>query len=250
MATVVFRFYQELNDFLPASRRKQEIVYRFDVAPSVKDAIESFGVPHPEVDLIVADGVSVGFDHRLRDGMRVAVYPVFESFDISPIIRLRDEPLRYPAFVVDVNLGRLARLLRLFGFDALYRNDYADAELVQIAGDEGRAILTRDLGVLKRSEVSRGYFVRSQKPFEQIGEVVHRFDLYAQIRPFGRCTHCNAELAQVPTADVVDELPPMTRDWAIATFRCTGCDRLYWRGSHEPHVLAMIERVKRNASHR
>jgi uncharacterized protein len=243
VAHATFRFYEELNDFLPAEQRKRDVAYTFHVAPSVKDAIESFGVPHPEVDLIIVDGESVDFSYRLVDGVRVAVYPVFESLDISAATRLRPRPLRRPGFVVDVNLGRLARLLRLFGFDALYRNDYGDSELVQISTREERAILTRDIGVLKRGAVGRGYYVRSQRPMEQLREVIRRFDLADQIEPFGRCTLCNAPLREVSKESVADELPPMTREWVTTAFRCTGCGKLYWRGSHERHVRKMVSRV-------
>ena len=97
-----FRFYAELNDLLPADRRQKTFSHHFGGRPSVKDAIESLGVPHVEVDLILVNGASVGFDHHLAHGDRVSVYPVFESLDISPIVCLRAEPLRRTAFVLDV----------------------------------------------------------------------------------------------------------------------------------------------------
>ena len=128
-----FRFYEELNDFLKPEQRKQTVPYRFDGHPGIKDPIEALGVPHVEVDLIVVNGESVGFDYQLRDGDRVAVYPVFEALDIAPAVKLRDAPLRRTAFVVDVNLGRLARMLRLLGFDVLFSNAYGDDEIVAIA---------------------------------------------------------------------------------------------------------------------
>ena len=136
-----FRFYEELNDFLPPEQRKKTVPYRFDGHPGIKDPIEALGVPHVEVDLIVVNGASVGFDYQLRDGDRVAVYPVFEALDVSPAVKLRDAPLRQTAFVVDVNLGRLARLLRLLGFDALFSNAYGDDEIVAIAEAHGLPVL-------------------------------------------------------------------------------------------------------------
>lgn len=243
MPRATFRFYEELNDFLPSGRQKLDLEYRFLVSPSVKDAIESFGVPHTEIDLIIADVESVGFEHRVEDGMRVAVYPLFESFDITPIQRLRPAPLRHPAFVVDVNLGRLARLLRLLGIDASYRNDYADAELAEISRLEQRAILTRDIGVLKRSAVRRGYYVRSDDPEEQIREVIRRFDLIGQISLYGRCTLCNGEIGEIDLAEITHRLPPGTRSRLKTAYQCRGCGKLYWRGSHEKHALALLERV-------
>ena len=117
--TACFRFYEELNDFLSRDKHKKEFQYHFDGKPSVKDAIEAIGVPHTEVDLILVNGASVGFDYNLRHGDRVSVYPVFESFDITPVIRLRDKPLRNTAFILDVHLGKLANILRMLGFDTL-----------------------------------------------------------------------------------------------------------------------------------
>ncbi len=101
-----FRFYEELNDFLPPARRKRDFTYAFHGRPAVKDAIEALGVPHPEVDLILVNGESVGFGHPLRDGDRVSVYPVFESLEIAGVTRLRPRPLREPRFILDVHLGR------------------------------------------------------------------------------------------------------------------------------------------------
>jgi Mut7-C ubiquitin/Mut7-C RNAse domain len=119
MPTVQFRFYEELNDHLPIARRKCGFAHAFDGAPAIKDVIEALGVPHTEIDLILVDGKSVRFSHRLRGGERVAVYPMFERFDIRPLHRLRPRPLRRTRFVADVHLGKLARSLRLLGFDTL-----------------------------------------------------------------------------------------------------------------------------------
>src|SRR5512141_2127853 len=139
-----FRFYEELNDFLPEERRKREFAIEIDRARSVKDAIESAGVPHTEVDLILVDGRSVGFDHVLRGGERVAVYPMFERLDISPLVHLRPRPLRDPRFVADTHLGKLARHLRMAGFDVLWGNDWDDDRIVALSGAGRRTILTRD----------------------------------------------------------------------------------------------------------
>ena len=111
MARVQLRFYEELNDFLAPALRKLEFSHRFERRTSVKDMIESFGVPHTEVDIILVNGKSVDFSCIVQDGDHISVYPVFESLDISPLLRLRPALLRSPAFVLDSNLGRLARYL-------------------------------------------------------------------------------------------------------------------------------------------
>src|SRR5687767_9828609 len=157
----LFRFYEELNDFLAPERRKRDFTIEVDRARSVKDAIESAGVPHTEVDLILVDGVSVDFTHLLRGGERVAVYPMFERLDIAPLLRLRPLPLRDPRFVADTHLGKLARHLRMAGFDTEWGNDWDDDRFVALSAAQRRTILTRDKGMLRRREVERGYFVRS-----------------------------------------------------------------------------------------
>ncbi len=235
-----FRFYEELNDFLPPGRRKREFVHAFRGTPAVKDAIEALGVPHVEVDLILVDDRSVDFGHPLRDGQRVAVYPVFESLDVTPLTRLRERPLRKPRFVCDVHLGKLARRLRLLGFDTLWEDDLDDAAIATLAAHEGRCVLTRDVGLLKRNEVTRGYWVRSKEIRRQVAEVVGRLDLAARIDPFTLCPACNAPVAPVDKAEVASRLEPLTREHFEEFHRCTGCQKIYWRGSHYEALLAEI----------
>ena len=181
-----FRFYEELNDFLFPSKKKTLFSYQFNGTPSIKDVIEGMGVPHTEVDLILVNGISVGFDYHLLHGDHVSVYPVFESLDISPIVLLREKPLRKSTFILDVHLGKLARSLRMLGFDSLYRNDYEDSEIISISVKEKRIILTRDQDILKRRAVTRGYLIRSTSLEEQIHEVLSRFDLFQGDRGMGR----------------------------------------------------------------
>lgn len=230
--TAEFRFYEELNDFLPQAQRKQTMHYRFNGHPGIKDPIEVFGVPHTEVELIIVNGQSVGFDYQLQAGDRVSVYPVFESLDISSLLRLREKPLRNPRFILDVNLGKLANRMRLLGFDCLYRNDYQDAEVVNIAVNEQRIVLTRDRRLLYIKHISHGYWVRAVDIESQVDEVLRRFDLYSSIQPFTRCLVCNGILAPVAKADILDRLEPKTRLYYEVFHRCTDCLRIYWEGSH------------------
>lgn len=238
-----FRFYQELGDFLPRGRRGRSFEHRFSDRPAVKDVIESLGVPHAEVDLILVNGESVGFGHRIGEGDRVAVYPMFESFDIEPVNRLRPQPLRNPRFILDVHLGGVARLLRVLGFDSLYERDYDDAEIVAFAKRERRIILTRDVGLLKRSAVTHGYWLRSQDSREQAREVVRRFDLARRVRPYTRCPTCNGSLRQVEKERVWDRLPPRTREAFDEFYECGSCGKIYWRGSHTEALDALIEEL-------
>ena len=230
--TAEFRFYAELNDFLPPEQRKRTIHYRFSGNPGIKDPIEAFGVPHTEVELIIVNGQPVGFDYQLHVSDRVAIYPVFESLDISPLLRLREKPLRNPRFIIDVNLGKLARFMRLLGFDSLYRNDYRDAEVVNIAVKEQRIVLTRDRRLLYIKHISHGYWVRAVDIESQVDEVLRRFDLFGSIQPFARCLVCNGILVPVAKADILDRLEPKTRLYFEVFHRCTDCRRIYWEGSH------------------
>jgi uncharacterized protein with PIN domain len=245
-----FRFYEELNDFLPKNHRKRAFEYRFNGTPSVKDAIEALGVPHTEVDLVLVDGESVGFDYRLGGGERVAVYPVFESLDIAPLTHLRPRPLRHPRFVLDVHLGALARGLRMLGFDSLYHNDFTDETIIAISIAERRIILTRDVGILKHGSVTHGYWLRATLPERQLREVADRFDLYGRIAPFRRCMVCNAPIAPVDKEAVLDTLPPRIARAHQRFFRCRGCGKVYWKGSHYERMLRKIERLRSAHAHR
>ncbi len=244
----MFRFYAELNDFLPPDQRFTDIHYRFRGSPAVKDAIEALGIPHPEVDLILANGDSVGFGHHLAPGDRIAVYPVFEGIDISPIVRLRERPLRRPTFVADGHLGKLARRLRLLGFDVVYRNEFDDLEIVRCSVREHRIILTRDRGLLKHGAVTHGYCVRSTHPAEQVQEVLRRFDLLGLVRPFSRCIACNGRVREVEKKEVLSELQPLTRRYYERFYRCDACGRIYWEGSHFERMRDLVRRMCASAT--
>jgi len=207
---------------------------------SVKDIIEGLGVPHTEVDLILLNGVSVGFDQSVADGDRMSVYPVFESLDIGAVSAVRARPLRVVRFAADVHLGRLAGYLRLAGFDTLYRNDWEDDQLATVAPREHRMLLTRDRRLLMRRVVTHGYLVRSERPREQLAEVFERFDLWSSLRPFTRCSVCNGAVGAVPKAEVATGLPPRTAAHYDEFWRCDGCGRVYWCGSHYRSLLHLF----------
>ena len=243
MVLASFRFYEELNDFLVPERYKRTFAHIFHRRASVKDMIESFGVPHTEVELILANGKSVDFSYIVRDGDRIAVYPMFESLDISPLLRLRPRPLRQPKFVLDTNLGRLARYLRLLGIDCLYRNDYQDGELAQISSATDRILLTRDRTLLRHKIITRGYFVRATDPRLQVKEVLARFDLNSTIAPFTRCTRCNGILDDVDKMQVIDRLEPKTKRYFDRFRLCRDCQQIYWEGSHLHHATQLIDNL-------
>jgi uncharacterized protein with PIN domain len=238
-----FRFYAELNDLLPPRRRQVEFPYCILGNPSVKDAIEALGIPHTEVDLILVNGRSVDFTYRLRDGDRVSVYPVFESVDITPLVRLRPAPLREARFILDTHLGRLAGYLRMLGLDTLYDNTYTDDELARISSEEKRILLTKDRGLLKRAVVTHGYCVRSTHPREKLIEVLRRFDLLQLVKPFSRCMRCNGLLEEVAKEEILEALPPKVRDAYEGFRRCRECNQVYWRGTHYERMRQFLDHV-------
>lgn len=238
---VTFRFYAGLNDFLPIRQRGKPIVFSFSGKPAIKDSIEACGVPHPEVELILINGQSVGFYHPLQHDDRVSVYPDFKRLDISPLSKLKVEPLEKPRFILDVHLGKLARKLRMLGFDTLYRNDYADPEIARIALRDKRIILTRDRRLLMIKSVQRGYWVRSNLIDAQVNEILTRFDLFSQIKAFDHCIKCNGTLQRVDKGTVIDRLLPKTVLYYDEIYRCQGCDQLYWQGSHYENMTQYVE---------
>jgi uncharacterized protein with PIN domain len=238
-----FRFYAELNDFLPPPLRFRDAERTFLGAPAVKDVVEALGVPHTEVDLLMVNGESQGFDYRLQDGDRVSVYPVFEALDLGAATRVRPAPLRDPRFILDVHLGRLARLLRLLGFDAEYSPRAEDDDLAARSVAERRILLTRDRQMLKRRLVTHAYCLRSQAPFEQAVEVLRRFDLTSRAAPLTRCLRCNGRLQPLGIEDAAERLPPGVRASITRLAECRECRRLYWDGTHYPRLLGMADEL-------
>jgi hypothetical protein len=237
------RFYAELNDHLAPHRQYQTLEKEFFVPASVKDVIESFGIPHTEVDLVLVNGESSDFSRLVRDGDRVAVYPVFESLDITPELRVRPQALRQPKFALDVHLGRLAAYLRMLGFDSQYRNSAGDAELVRISAQQERILLTRDRGLLKHSAVTRGYWLRQTDSRRQVAEVVRRFDLARSLRPFTRCMACNERLRPVSKVEVHKRVPPPIAALHEEFRECPACRRVYWEGSHYRRMRRWVEEL-------
>ena len=228
-----FHFHGDLTDLSGAPSP----AYRFTGTPSVKDAVEAQGVPHVEVADLQVDGAPAGFAHLLRGGERIDVYPRGPED--------RPEPAR---FVLDVHLGTLARYLRMLGFDARYRNDFADATIARLSADEERIVLTRDLGLLKRSEVRHGRWLRATDPDEQIREVVRAFDLVREAQPFTRCMACNGVLQSADLQDIADEIPDDVAATYDAFHRCPSCERVYWRGSHFDRMQRFVRSVLDEAS--
>lgn len=244
MPTLIhIRFYEELNDFLPGHKRKLSFEHNFNGNMSIKDVIESIGVPHTEVDMILANGKPVDFKFKAKDQDQISVYPMFESIDISEITRLRPKPLRNIKFILDVHLGKLTRYLRMIGFDTLYENNYTDSFIIETSISERRIILTRDLGILKNKQVTHGYYIRSTNSKEQLKEVIDRFDLGKNIQPLNRCMECNGSIKIVRKKEIEYLLKPKTRKYFNKFFQCTNCKKVYWEGSHHYNIMKQINNL-------
>ncbi|MEW8507571.1 MAG: Mut7-C RNAse domain-containing protein [Candidatus Thiodiazotropha sp.] len=240
MPVASLRFYEELNDFLPQGLRKRKFIHRYSQGEPIKHVIESVGVPHTEVEVILVNGESVDFDYLLQADDRVSIYPLFESMDVSPLLRLRPEPLRRLRFIADAHLGRLARYLRLLGFDCLFFNDAGDSKLVSISVDEGRVLLTRDRGLLMHRNLTHGCFIHATEPRQQLKEILRRLQLEALCNPFTRCMECNGLLVAEDKKRIEAELPENVRRHYNEFRCCDQCARIYWKGSHFRELQAFI----------
>lgn len=229
-----FIFHYNLNDFLPAGKRHKPVNYTGKASSTVKDAIEAIGIPHVEVNEITVNGKPVSFSYRLQTQDRIEVVP-FESGAITPL------PI---AFVLDVHLGKLARRLRLLGFDTHYETGYSDAQIVSIATDQRRIALTRDIGLLKHKMLQYGYWLRSQNTEEQLIEIVNRFALCDHMRPFSRCIACNGSIAAIEKENVLEGLPPDARAYFDEFFQCRNCHKIYWKGSHYEKMVKRIAQIR------
>jgi hypothetical protein len=241
MGHVILRFYGPLNDFLPRSVRHRPLVRPLARRVSIKDLVESMGPPHPEIILLLVDGVPVPFSHLVVPPCRISAYPHCYALDLTGLSEVLPEPLAEPRFVVDGHLGRLAAYLRALGYDTAFDPTAADQELAERTRQ--RILLTRDVGLLKRKCVTHGYWVRATEREEQLEEVAGRFDLGPRARPFSRCVTCNGLLAPVDKAEVVQLVPPRVRERQEAFRRCTACGQVFWRGSHHDRMSRLIARL-------
>lgn len=240
MAPATLRFYGDLSDFLPRARRGLAFESETGERRSVKDLIESFGVPHCEVFLILVDGAGVGLDHVIAGGERIAVYPHLTDIDPTDLPSAGEALPRDGRFVLDGHLGRLAAYLRALGFDVAWDRDADDAAIARVAQVEDRVVLTRDVGLLKRSAVRHGRFVRATAPTEQLAEIVRVFRLADRAAPFTRCLRCNTKLADAARDSLRDVVPSAVLERFDRFSACPTCGRAFWRGTHYERLASLL----------
>lgn len=248
MTAVTFIFRDYLRELLKKKYRTgPAFVHDFDRKASVKDVIESLGVPHPVIGKLMVNSTEVGFDYILQHKDIVEVSPLTPP--VNPFVPtiLRPEALVGISFVVDVNVGKLAQFLRMLGFDTVYRNDIRNGKLADIAALEKRILLTRDTSLLKRKVVTHGYLLREQDPTRQLVEVVRLYDLGNRIKPLTRCIPCNGLLVPVAKETILARLEPLTKKYYESFHACKLCGRIYWAGSHQEKIVAFIHQVLKTA---
>ncbi len=248
--TATFRFYEELNDFLARPLRRRAFSCACARSATTKHMIEALGVPHTEVELIIVNGESVGFDHVIAEGDRIAVYPKFEALDVTPLVRVREKPLRTVRFVADAHLGGLAHLLRLAGFDTLYDNHFADEAIEALASSEARIVLTRDRELLKRRTITHGCYVRSLKPEAQLHELFDRLDLAGSAQPFRLCLSCNVPLHGIAREEAAARVPAGVLERQARFVTCDVCRRIFWEGSHWKRMRGLVDTLIATHTHR
>jgi len=173
----MFRFYEELNDFLPKHKRKTTFEAEFKGKRSIKDMIEALGVPHTEIDLILVNGKSVDFNYILQNEDRVSLYPVFESLNIKDVTLLRKTPLRRNKFIADINLGDIVKYMRPLGFDIYYDPLLSTRKIIEISKRENRIILTKSRKLLKFKDVTHGIYILPGTTKEQIRQIIDYLDI-------------------------------------------------------------------------
>jgi uncharacterized protein with PIN domain len=231
MNTAKFKFYAELNYFLKKEHKNISFTYGFSDNPAIKDSIEALGVPHPEVGQIIINHKIVNFNYQLKNGDQVLVYP-------------SEKIIKRIKFILDTHLGKLAKFLRMLGFDTLYQNNYTDKEIITLASEQKRIILTRDIGLLKNSKVTLGYFVRHITIIAQVKEIIIRFNLSKKIKPFTRCLECNGKIAPIAKAKIINKLPADTKRYYKKFYQCSNCGKIYWQGSHYKNMLNSIKQIR------
>jgi len=238
-----FHFYGTLNDFFSVDKKEKSIRYSFNENPAVKDAIEALGVPHTEVNVVAVNGAAVNFFYHLHNYDEVEVYPAnfITSYNAGSLIPAYSYPIR---FIADVHVGKLAKALRITGFDTLYENNYSDKEIAAIAEAQQRIILTRNKRLLKQTTVKWGYWLRSNQPEDQLTEVIKRYNLQDKIQPFTRCLECNGMIEPVTKNMVTDKLPVNTERFFHEFYQCTNCKKLYWKGSHYERMMGNLSKIK------
>lgn len=149
-------------------------------------------------------------------------------------------------FIVDCMLGKLAKWLKIFGFDALFFNKIEDDKLLELAQNEGRILLTRDTGLLEKSHSVKNLFVESEDWKEQVKQVLDSFEIWKEVKPYSRCIECNVELKNLPKDRAKNLVGFFVYERADSFALCPKCGRVFWKGSHHEDMRLKIDAILKN----
>jgi len=243
------RCYAELNEFLPLEHRYNEFPLLFSEPFNVAKLLDRLNIPLNSVEIILVDGKSVSAKFSLSEGNRISLYPIFESFDIRSLLHLHSAPLRHIKFIADVHLGKLARYLRLFGFDTAYNSSFSFSSILSIAELEQRCILSKSIAYKEKPSVTKYFHIQSSIPEEQLTETFSRFDLWLSSKPFTRCLKCNTLLVKRSIDNVnKNKIPPRILTMFNEYMCCSSCQQYYWKGSHYKRMEEFIGEFLRPCS--
>lgn len=228
---IQLRVAPELRLFVPPERRRGTTLLATDGSFTLGHVVESLGVPLTEAGRLLVDGRVVAVSHIPSAG---------ESVEVLGVERPQQVPGAPLRFLLDVHLGTLARRLRLLGVDASYENeDIGDPALATLSAREKRVLLSRDRGLLRRREIWAGAYVYSDKPDDQLRDVLERFA--PVLAPWTRCTACNGRLTAADKDAVQDRLERGTERTYDVFAQCLECGRVYWRGAHHARLEAIVD---------
>lgn len=229
-----------LRDFIDSGKPgKTSVHVAFEMNPSAKDIIESQGIPHTAVFGLMVNGNSKTLDYNVKNGDKIKPLP-FEMVSADELDEIQISPSR---FMTDIHLGKLSKKMRLLGLDTLMADKSDDQEIISLSNAEQRMILTRDIGLLRNGKTMYGYWIRNTEPEKQAEELFERFELSDHINPFSRCMECNSTLQEVPLSEVKKQVPPKVQEWKSDFYRCSGCGKVYWKGSHYQKLKERVEKL-------
>ncbi len=225
-------FTKDLNFFIRSKPEKQIITYPLNRKASIKNIVESMGVPHTEIGAIVIDGDEVDFNFIPVHSRTAHIFGITKPFDVTIPSLLRPHPLKEIRFIADVNVGKLAKLLRMSGIDTAYATSFSDKTIAAIAEKDGRVVLSKDIGLLKYRKITFGKYIKSIYPEDQLAETISFFRLKNRYRPFSLCLRCNISLQVIKKEDILSQLEPKTRKYYNKFNICPNCKKIYWQGTH------------------
>lgn len=237
MLCVTVSFAGELRDHLDRATRDGVVRLTLELPAGLRDVVQSLGVPHVECGEVTVNGEAKPWSSNVADGDEISVrarYPL-------------GSPRLDPRFLLDDHLGKLARHLRMLGFDADHEVGADDSDLARRSVAEARMLLTRDRGLLMRAVLRDGRFIRSVEPTDQAIEVVRSFALATVVEPLTRCLECNELLSAASREEVADRVPASAAVRHDRFGLCPTCRRVYWEGTHVDDLRERIRLILEGA---